>query len=87
MFGYFPSYAIGNAIAAQIYAAMDREINVDECLRTGALDKIHAWLDVNIHKFGGVMKTQDLLKKATGEAFNPHYYVDYLKEKFTKLYE
>lgn len=87
MLGYFPCYAIGNAVAAQIYHTMDREINIEKALRAGDLQKIHTWLNDHIHAFGGVMKLQDLLKQATGETFNPRYYVDYLKEKFTKLYE
>lgn len=87
MFGYFPSYAIGNAVAAQIYRAMDADINMDETLKNGELSKVHAWLNEKIHAFGGVMTLQDLLLQATGEKFNPHHYVEYLKDKFTKLYE
>ena len=49
--------------------------------------KIHEWLKDNVHVYAGTMKVQDLLLKVTGETFNPKYYVDYLKDKFTKLYE
>ena len=35
---------------------------------------------------GVVKKSRQLLKEATGEDFNPQYYIDYLTEKFTKLY-
>ena len=85
--GYFPTYALGNAIAAQIYRVMDKEIGVDACLLAGQPEKIHEWLKDNVHVYAGTMKVQDLLLKVTGETFNPKYYVDYLKDKFTKLYE
>lgn len=86
-FGYFPSYALGNAFAAQIYHAMKKDLAVEECLRNGDLRPIRDWLKEKIHRFGQVKKTRQLLREATGEDFNPQYYIDYLTEKFTKLYE
>lgn len=87
LIGYFPSYAIGNAIAAQLYHTMDQAIGVETCLREGRLDAIHQWLDENVHKKAGVTPVMELLKQVTGETFEPKYYVDYLKDKFTKLYD
>lgn len=85
-FGYFPSYALGNAFAAQIYHAMKQELAVEECLRSGDLAPIRDWLKEKIHRFGQVKKTRQLLQEVTGEDFNPQYYIDYLIGKFTKLY-
>jgi carboxypeptidase Taq len=28
----------------------------------------------------------EILKEATGEDFNPNYYIEYLKEKFESIY-
>ncbi len=84
--GYFPSYALGNAFAAQIYRAMDREIDVESCLRRGEISRITEWLKEKVHRFGRVKPAQELLREATGEEFNPRYYIDYLTEKFTGLY-
>lgn len=85
-FGYFPSYALGNAFAAQIGHALKKDVAVEECLRNGDLKPIREWLKEKIHRFGQVKKSRQLLKEATGEDFNPQYYIDYLTEKFTKLY-
>ncbi|MBR5004111.1 MAG: carboxypeptidase M32, partial [Erysipelotrichaceae bacterium] len=86
MFGYFPSYAIGSAIASQIMAAMKKEMNVDQLLLQGDLKKIGAFLDHHIHQHGAIYTTDELLNMMMGESFNPQYYVDYLKDKYTKLY-
>ena len=39
-----------------------------------------------MHKFGSSKDPNELLLDITGEEFNPKYYVQYLKEKYTKLY-
>ncbi len=85
--GYFPSYALGNAFAAQIYHTMEQEIDIDGALRAGDLKIITDWLKEKIHRFGQVKKSRQLLKDVTGEDFNPQYYIDYLTEKFTEVYD
>ena len=86
MFGYFPSYALGNAFAAQIYHAMGQELDIDVLLEEGQIGEITGWLKEKIHRYGAVKKTRKLLKEVTGEEFNPDYYIRYLKEKYTRLY-
>ena len=86
MFGYFPSYAIGSAIASQIMAAMKKKMDVDQLLLQGELKTIGAFLDHHIHQHGAIYTTDELLNMMMGESFNPQYYVDYLKDKYTKLY-
>ena len=84
--GYFPTYALGSAYAAQFYHAMQKEINVHEVLRNGDFAIIQKWLQENIHQYGASLSADEVLLKATKEPFNPHYYIDYLKDKYTKLY-
>lgn len=86
MFGYFPSYAIGNAVAAQIYAYMHNEVNVKECLESGKLMPIREYLREHIHCFGSTKNMNELLVAMTGEPLNADYYTKYLTEKYTKLY-
>lgn len=85
-FGYFPSYAIGNAVAAQIYAYMHNEVNVKECLEKGNLVPIREYLREHIHCFGSTKNMNELLIAMTGEPLNAEYYTKYLTEKYTKLY-
>ena len=85
-FGYFPSYALGSAFGAQLYFHMKKEMDLDSLLEQGKLSVICRYLRENIHRYGRLKTSRQLLKDITGEDFNPEYYVDYLKEKYTKLY-
>jgi len=84
--GYFPSYAIGTAYGAQIVAAMKKTVDFDSVISEGSLAPVNAWLKENIHRHGAVLLPDDLLTQATGEPFNPEYYVSYLNDKFTAVY-
>ncbi|HSA84139.1 MAG TPA: carboxypeptidase M32 [Patescibacteria group bacterium] len=85
-FGYFPSYALGNLYGAQFLATMKKEFDVEKELTEGSLAKIHAFLKDEIHEYGSLYLPAELIKKVTGEPLNPHYFLDYLTEKYTKLY-
>lgn len=85
-FGYFPTYAYGSAISAQLYSAMTKDINIEEELKTGTTKAINEWLKEHVHKYGGSRLPEEILLQATGEKFNPQYYVNYLKEKYSKIY-
>lgn len=85
-FGYFPTYAYGSAISAQLYSAMNKELNIEEVLRSGTTKAINEWLKEHVHQYGGSKLPEEILLKATGEKFNPQYYVNYLKEKYSKIY-
>ena len=85
-FGYFPSYAIGSAIAAQIYAYMKKVMPFDDYLREGNLTPIREFLRLHIHQYGSSKNTTKLLQGMMNEDLNADYYVDYLTEKYTRLY-
>lgn len=83
-FGYFPSYALGNAFGAQLYHRMKQEMDFDGLLREGRADVIREYLREHIHQYGKLKTSRQLLKDATGEDFNPSYYVEYLTERYGK---
>ena len=84
--GYFPSYSVGTAQGAQMLNTIKKSIDIDAAVRKEDLSPITDWLKENVHEKGRVMLPDDIIKQATGESFNPKYYVDYLTEKFTDLY-
>ncbi|UFU01262.1 carboxypeptidase M32 [Radiobacillus kanasensis] len=86
-FGYFPSYALGYMYAAQIYHTMKKEIDVDELIESGNFLKIKEWLGENIHRHGKMKQPLEILKDVTDEGLNPKYLVDYLTEKYSKIYQ
>lgn len=84
--GYFPSYALGSAIAAQIYYHIKTVMPFEQYLKEGNLAPIREYLKEHIHKFGQTKNTNEFLMEMMGEELNADYYVRYLKEKYTKLY-
>lgn len=86
LIGYFPSYALGNVYAAQLYHKMKEDMDVDALLEDGKLDMIKGWLRDKIHVYGKLRETNEIIKEITGEELEPKYYIDYLKEKYSKIY-
>lgn len=86
-FGYFPSYALGSAFAAQMLQFMKKSMDFEELLRKGEIEVIRHVLKRHIHRFGKMRDSRQLLRDMTGEDFEPRYYVKYLKEKYSRLYQ
>ena len=81
-FGYFPTYALGNLYAAQIYHTMNKSIRIDDVVATGDFSPIHQFLREQVYSLGALFEPKPLLEKITGEALNPSYYNDYLMNKY-----
>ena len=85
-FGYFPTYALGSAYASQFYYAMEKDLNTSVEFGSDTLININKWLEEKVHRHNGVKTPEEVLVFATREKFNPKYYVKYLKEKYSKIY-
>ena len=85
-YGYFPSYALGNAYGAQILRTMEKDFDVDAAVRAGDLCKIRDWLTRRVFSIASLSTPDEWIRAITGESLNVNYYLDYLEEKFTKLY-
>ncbi len=85
-FGYFPTYALGSAYAAQFYHTMQQQLDVESLLRNDEFEKIASWLKENIHHYGASKTAEEILLEVTNEPFNPSYYIQYLKDKYSTLY-
>ena len=87
-FGYFPSYALGNLYGAQFLDKMKKDLpDLYEEIEKGNLNIIHEWLKDNIHKYGAIYKPTELIKMATGEELTAKYFIDYLNNKYSEIYE
>ncbi len=84
--GYFPSYALGSAYAAQLYEQMAKDIDVDQALAEGRFDRITDWLEKNVHHYAASLSMKEIVEKVSGKPFDPHIYTGYLKDKYTRLY-
>ncbi len=84
--GYFPSYALGSAYGAHLLAKMKETVDVDKCLAEGNFAPINEWNREHIWKYGSLKNPSELLELALGEKFDPSYFTDYLKEKYSEIY-
>jgi carboxypeptidase Taq len=71
MFGYFPTYTLGNLYAAQLAEALEREEGpLDELVGAGALDVVLGFMRDRVHRHGDTYPTEELMRRATGEPFS-----------------
>jgi carboxypeptidase Taq len=77
-FGYFPSYALGCLIAAQLWERLEFELGPqDDALRAGDVEPIRAWLGERIHRHGRRLDTEPLVEHATGGAIDAEPFLRY----------
>ena len=87
LYGYFPSYALGNIYSGQIIDALTKDLpDWRKELSKGKLQDIREWLKTNIYCQGNLFDPEELIKKATGRTLNAQPYLNYLNEKYGKLY-
>lgn len=86
-FGYFPSYCLGNMLAAQIwYALRDQLPDIDEKISQAQFQPILNWLREQVHHRGRRYSTSELIHKISGKELSSQYLVRYLKERYLPLY-
>ena len=86
-FGYFPSYCIGNMMAAQLwYHVLTLRPELEEDFVRGDFSWLLNWLHVNIHAHGRRHDTLALVQRATGQPLSPKFLIRYLKERYSPLY-
>jgi carboxypeptidase Taq len=78
-FGYFPSYALGCLIAAQLWEALEAELGPrDEDLRAGEVTAIQRWLGEHVHRCGRRMDTLALVEHASGRPLEIEPFLRYV---------
>jgi len=86
-FGYFPSYALGNMIAAQLwYRVLALRPGIEEEFARGDFTWLLGWLRENIHTQGRRFDALELVRRVTGEELSPRSLMRYLHERYGGLY-
>ncbi|CAN5264433.1 carboxypeptidase M32 [soil metagenome] len=85
--GYFPTYALGNIISLQIWAAVREAIpDLDAQMEAGQFEGLSAWLRDNLYSLGRKLTPKETLERLTGSpALDPQPYLAYLREKVSAL--
>ena len=78
-FGYFPSYALGCLIAAQLWETMESDVGPrEEDLRRGDVSAIQRWLGERVHRYGRRVDTIPLVELATGSKLDADPFLRYV---------
>lgn len=86
-FGYFPTYALGNLVSAQLWDKMQTEVeDIEGLVLEAKFEPILAWLRENVHVYGAKFEPQELMQKVTGSKITPEPYIQYLETKFRNIY-
>ncbi len=87
LFGYFPTYTLGNVYAGCLNQAMRAAVpDLDDALAEGDTRPATAWLAENVQQFGGLYEPRDLIERATGKAPSEVPLLEYLEAKFGAIY-
>jgi carboxypeptidase Taq len=88
LFGYFPTYSLGNVVSLQLWQRIQNEIpDLDGKISRGETAELSEWLRTEIHQHGRKYTPKDLLNKVLGtDTFDPEPLIGYLTNKVTSLY-
>jgi carboxypeptidase Taq len=83
LFGYFPTYTLGNLVSAIIASKMRKDLEDYEVdIKKGNFEPIREWLRLKIHQHGSVYAPKVLLNNTFNESYNPDYFVTYIETKY-----
>jgi carboxypeptidase Taq len=86
-FGYFPTYALGNLIAGQLWERAHVDVpDLDARLARGELSPLREWLREHVHRHGSKFAMPELLERVVGAPIAVPPFVSYLKAKLSDVY-
>ena len=85
-FGYFATYSIGSLYGAQFWNTIQNQYKDLEIeMSQEGTNKIWNWLKENVYKYARQFTSEELCKKATGEALNSKYFINYAEKKWSHV--
>lgn len=88
LFGYFPTYALGNVLSLQLWDRITREIpGLEEGFGEGEFGPLRDWLGENVHRHGSKYLPKDLMERVLWtRKLDPLPLTNYLESKVSDLY-
>jgi carboxypeptidase Taq len=88
LIGYFPTYTLGNLIAAQLHAATIAEVgDLDREFARGRFGGLLDWLRDRVHRHGSRYSVERLMRQVSGAPLDYRPFVEGLQRKYAVLYE
>jgi carboxypeptidase Taq len=83
-FGYFPTYTLGNLMAAQFWQQIRADLpDIDDRIERGDFGPLRDWLREHVHQHGRKYTQRELLRRATRQELSVEPFLDYLRGKLT----
>ena len=87
LFGYFPTYTLGNVYAGCLHEALRRDVpELDGALAAGDTSPATGWLRERVQRHGGLRPPRETIRHATGGEVSEGPLLDYLEAKFGEIY-
>jgi carboxypeptidase Taq len=87
LIGYFPTYALGNLIAGELWARARAELpELERRIAAGDVTLLREWLRERVHRHGAKFTAGELLRRAFGRPITVQPFVSYLKAKLGDVY-
>jgi carboxypeptidase Taq len=87
LFGYFPTYSLGNVYAGCLMAALRNDLpDLDTSLAQGDTSPATTWLASHLQQHGGLREPVDTIRHAIGGEPSEEPLLDYLEAKFERIY-
>jgi carboxypeptidase Taq len=87
LIGYFPTYALGNLIAGQLWERAHIDLpDLDDQIAAGELAPLREWLGDRVHRHGAKFTTSELLQRELGGPISVGPFLSYLKDKLSEVY-
>lgn len=81
-FGYFPTYALGTMLAAQLWDAAQASLpGLDAAIEAGELEPLRAWLGERIHRYGRTHEPREQIRIALGTDLDPGPYLAFARAR------
>ncbi|MEO9895636.1 MAG: carboxypeptidase M32 [Paracoccaceae bacterium] len=88
LFGYFPTYSLGNVYAGCLNDTLREAVpDLDSQLAKGDTSQATQWLRENLQRHGGLYEPVDVIARASGRKISPEPLIAYLKAKFGEIYD
>ena len=82
LIGYFPTYTLGNLMAAQLWQALRTDLpEIDAQIERGEFAPLRMWLHEHVHAHGRKLRAPELLRRVTGQALAVEPFLRYLRAK------
>lgn len=87
LFGYFPSYALGNIYAGQFLEQLEKTLGpIERLIEEGRLQEVRMWLGQHIHQYGKMKTPTQIVESLCGTGLDAQPIIRYYTHKYSQIY-